>query len=161
MYGSNLCKLVFLPVGTNPASQVRPVDFLGRVTAPRVFLCEFALLEMITELSNGHCAGIRCSAIGVDFQDQPRYGAPRGILIRVSLDCADNLFVVKTLAVTASYRPSKLPDFRTSLAVEPLSLSIQPSCIRLLLSSCAAVAEQKESSGIVAIGGCRRAKSAK
>src|ERR1700724_2501760 len=100
-------------MGANPAAQVRFVNFLGSVTAPGVFPREFAVLEMIAELSNGHRAGIRGSAIGVDFQDQPHYGAPRGILIRVSLDCADDLFVGKALAVSAGYRPSKLPDCRT------------------------------------------------
>jgi hypothetical protein len=54
-------------MGKNPPGKISLVDFLGRVTAPRVFLCEFALLEVITELSNGHCAGIRWSAIGVEF----------------------------------------------------------------------------------------------
>jgi hypothetical protein len=86
LYGSNLRKLVFLPLGTNPAAQVRFVNLLGSVTAPRVFLPEFALLEMIAELSNSHRAGVRCSAIGVDFRNQPHYGATRGILIRVLLD---------------------------------------------------------------------------
>jgi len=66
-------------------------------------LASFALLEMIAELSDGHRGGIRCSAIAVDFQNQPHYGATRGILIRVSLDCADDLFVVNTLAVRAGY----------------------------------------------------------
>ena len=73
-------------MGTNPTAQVCFVNYLCSVTAPGVFPREFALLEMIAELSNGHRAGIRCSGIGVDFQDQPHYGAPRGILIRVSFD---------------------------------------------------------------------------
>lgn len=111
---------MFLPVGTNAAAQVRFVNFLGSVTAPGVFPREFALLEMIAELSNGHRAGIRCSDIGVDFRDQPHYGAPRGILIRVSLDSADDLLVVKALAVRAGYRPAKLLDFGTSLPIESL-----------------------------------------
>jgi hypothetical protein len=109
---------------TNPAAQVRFVDYLCSVTAPGVFPREFALLEVIAELSNGHRAGIRCSGIGVDFQDQPHYGAPRGSLIKVSLDCADNLFVVKTVAVWAGYRPPKLPDFGTSLAIESFHTTI-------------------------------------
>src|SRR6266478_4088881 len=58
--------------------------------------------------------------MGVDFRDQPYHGAPRGILIRVSFDRADNLFVVKTLALRAGYRPAKLPDFGTSLTIESL-----------------------------------------
>src|SRR3981189_3444183 len=48
----------------------------------------------------------------------------RGFLIKVSLDGADNLFVVKTLAVRAGYRPPKLPDFGTSLAIESLHTTI-------------------------------------
>ena len=67
VYGSDLSQLVFLPMRANAASQVRLIDFLRRMTAPRVFLYEFALFEVITELSNGHCAGIRWSAIGVEF----------------------------------------------------------------------------------------------
>jgi hypothetical protein len=64
------------------------------------------------------------------FRNQPYYRAPRGSLIGVSLDCADNPYVVKMLAVRAGYRPPKLPDFGTSLAIESL---LQPYCIRLLL----------------------------
>jgi len=115
---------------TNPAAQVRFVDYLCSVTAPGVFPREFALLEVIAELSNGHRTGSRCSGIGVDFQDQPHYGAPRGSLIKVSLDCADNLFVVKTLAVRA------VTDHRNCQTSGPrlrLSLSTQPYCIRFLL----------------------------
>jgi hypothetical protein len=82
-------------VRKNPAAQVRFVNSLGSVTAPGVLPREFALLEMIAELSNGHWAGIPCSAIGVDFRNQPYYRAPRGILIRVSLDCADGFFFGK------------------------------------------------------------------
>src|SRR5260370_37337316 len=88
LYGSNLGKSVFLPVRANPASQVRLIDFLGRVTAPSVFLWEFALLEVITKLSTGHCAEIRWSAIGVEFLDQHHYAAPRSIFITILLDCA-------------------------------------------------------------------------
>src|SRR5215472_5496879 len=124
-------------MGPNPAAQVRFVNFLSSVTAPGVFHHEFALLEMIAELSNSHRAGIRYSAISVDLQDQPHYRAPCGILIRVSLDCADDLLVVKTLAVRAAYRPPKLPDFGTSLAFESLHTTM------LHVSSCTAVAEQK------------------
>src|SRR5260370_2719932 len=120
LYGSNLGKSVFLPVRANPASQVRLIDFLARVTAPSVFLWEFALLEVITKLSNGHCAGIRWSAIGAEFRDQPHYGAPRSIFIRILLDCADNFLVVKTLAVKSGLRPAKLPDIRAFFA--PISL---------------------------------------
>ena len=123
-------------VSANPAAQVRFVNFLGSVTAPRVFLPEFALLEMIAELSNSHRAGVRCSAIGVDFRNQHHYGATRGILIRVSLDCADNLFVVTRL-------PSgPVTDHRNCQTSGPrlrLSLSMQPCCIHLLLyRSCGA-----------------------
>jgi hypothetical protein len=46
-------------MGTNPAAQVRFANYLGSVTAPGVFPREFALLEVIAELSNGHCAEIR------------------------------------------------------------------------------------------------------
>src|SRR5215471_16005587 len=75
---------------------------------------------MIAELSHSHRAGIRCSAIIIDLQDQRHYRAPCRILIRVSLDGADDLLVVKTLPVRAAYRPPKLPDFGTSLAFESL-----------------------------------------
>jgi hypothetical protein len=78
---------------------------------------------MITELSNGHCAGIRWSAIGVEFWDQPHYGAPHSFFIRILLDCADNLLVVKTLAVKPGLRLAKLPDIRAFLATVSLHTS--------------------------------------
>jgi hypothetical protein len=53
------------------------------MTAPGVFLGEFALLEMITELSNRNWARVRWSDIGVDFREQPDYAAPHSSLIRV------------------------------------------------------------------------------
>jgi hypothetical protein len=54
-----------------------------------VVVRQFALREVITELSNGQDTGVRWSAIGVEFGDQPHYGAPRSIFIRVLLDCAN------------------------------------------------------------------------
>jgi len=67
LYRSNLGKSVFLPMRTNPAAQVRLIDFLCGMTAPSVVLRKFLLLEVITELSNGQDTGIRWSAIGVEF----------------------------------------------------------------------------------------------
>jgi hypothetical protein len=116
---------------TNPAAQVRLIDFLCGMTAPSVVLRKFALLEVITELSNGQDTGIRWSAIGVEFRDQPHYGAPRSIFIRVLLDCADNLLVVKTLAVKPGLRPAKLPDVRAFFATVSLHTStLHPSLLR-------------------------------
>jgi len=66
--GSNLAKLASLPMRPNPSGQVRMVDFFRGMAAPNVFLCEFALLEMITKLSNGHCPGISRLRIRVDFR---------------------------------------------------------------------------------------------
>jgi len=43
------------------------IDFLCGMTAPSVVLRKFALLEVITELSNGLDTGIRWSAIGGEF----------------------------------------------------------------------------------------------
>jgi hypothetical protein len=43
------------------------IEFLRRVTPPSVFPYEFALLEVITELSTGQHAGIRWAAFGVEF----------------------------------------------------------------------------------------------
>jgi hypothetical protein len=40
-------------------------NYLGSVTAPSVFPHEFALLEMIAELSNGHRAGTHWPDAGV------------------------------------------------------------------------------------------------
>ena len=37
-------------MGKNPPGQICLADFLGRVTAPGIVLCEFPLLEMIAEL---------------------------------------------------------------------------------------------------------------
>lgn len=54
-----------------------------------------------------------------------------------TLDCADDLLVVKTHAVRAAYRPPKLPDLGISLAFESLHTTM------LHVSSCTAVAEQK------------------
>jgi len=48
------------------------------------------------------------------ISDQSHYGSPRSILVRVLLDCADDLLVVETLAVKANLRPAKLPDIRAS-----------------------------------------------
>jgi len=127
LYGSNVSKLVFLPVRPNPAGQVRLVDFLRRVTAPRIVLCEFALREMITELSYRHCAGIHWPGTGVDFRDQSHYYSPRSILVRVLLNGADDLLMVKTHAVKANLGPAKLPDIRASFA----SLSFQTSTLHL------------------------------
>jgi len=78
-------------------------------------LCEFALREMITELSYRHCTGIHWPGT-VLISDQSHYGSPRSILVRVLLDCADDLLVVETLAVKANLRPAKLPDIRASFA---------------------------------------------
>jgi len=89
---------------------------------------------VITELSNSHCAGIGWSAIGVEFRDQPRYGATRSIFVRILLDRADNFLVVETLAVKPGLRPGKRQTSGPSLR---LFRCIHPRCI---LSSCAAVA---------------------
>jgi hypothetical protein len=75
---------------------------------------------MITELSNRNCARVRWSDIGVDFREQPDYGATHSRLIRVLFDGADNLLVVKTFAAWIDFGPAKLPDFGTSFAIESL-----------------------------------------
>ncbi len=110
------------------------VDFLRRVTAPRVVLCEFALLEMTTELTYRHRAGIHWPGTGIDFRDQSYYSSPRSILVRVLLDGAKDFLMVMTLAVRTNLRPAKLPNFRTSFATVSFYAS---------LSSCTAVAEQQ------------------
>jgi hypothetical protein len=125
-------------MGANPAAQVRFVNYLGSVTAPGVFPREFALLEMITELSNGHCAGIRCSGMGDDFRDQPYHGAPRGLLIRVSVDRADNLFVANALSILSSLRPTKLPHLRAMLP----SFSLQTPLLHIVLLRRNCIAEE-------------------
>ena len=93
---------------------------------------------MITELSYCHCTGIQWPGTGNDFRDQPHYDLPRNILVRVLLNGADDLLMVKTLAVRANLGPAKLPDIRASFA------SFVVSDIHVAsLSSCVAVAEQK------------------
>jgi hypothetical protein len=62
LYRSNLGKSVFLPMRTNPAAQVRLIDFLCGMTAPSVVLRKFALLEVITELEQR--SGHRTSLVG-------------------------------------------------------------------------------------------------
>jgi len=119
---------------TNPAGQVRLVDFLRRVTAPRIVLCQLALREMITELSYCHCDGIHWPGTGGDFRDQSHYGSPRSILVWVLLKGAYDLLMVKTLAVGANLGPAKLSDVRASVVSDIHVAS---------LSSCAAVAERK------------------
>ena len=94
--------------------------------------------------------------IGVDFREQPDDGVPHSSLIPVLLDGADNLFVVKTLALRAGYRSAKLPDFGTSLTIE----SLHTTMLHMSPPPAPAVAEQKESSGLVAMGSCRKTKSA-
>jgi len=56
--------------------------------------------------------------------------APRSILIRVLLDRADDLLVVKTLAVRAGLGPAELPDIRALFATVSL---LHPRCIFVLL----------------------------
>src|SRR5215470_7373817 len=75
---------------------------------------------MITELCNRNCARAGWSDIGVDFREQPDYGAPHSRLIRVVFDGTNNLLVVKTLAARVDLGPAKLPDLRTSFAIESL-----------------------------------------
>jgi hypothetical protein len=99
-----------------------------------VVVRQFALREVITELSNGQDTGVRWSAIGVEFGDQPHYGAPRSIFIRVLLDCADNCLVVKTLDVKPGFDQR---NWQTSGPSLRLFRCIHPRCI---LASCAAVA---------------------
>jgi hypothetical protein len=72
---------------------------------------------MITELSYRHWVGIHWPGTGVDFRDQSPYGSPRSILVRVLLDGADDLLMMKTLAVKANLGPAKLPDLGTSFAI--------------------------------------------
>jgi hypothetical protein len=115
------------------------------MTAPSVFLGEFALLEMITELSNRKLR--EGSLVGVDFREQPDYGAPHSSLIRVLFEGANNLLVVNTFATRIDFGPAKLPDFGTSLAIDsfhtPMSHLSPPA------RSCGA----EESSGIEASRG--------
>jgi hypothetical protein len=91
---------------------------------------------MIAELSNGHRAGIHWPDAGVDFRETPDYGAPHSGLIRVLLDGADNLLVVKTFAARTDLGPAKLPDLRTTFAIESLHTT-------MLHLSPPAAAEQK------------------
>jgi hypothetical protein len=76
---------------------------------------------MITELCNRNCARTCWSGIGVDFREQPDYGAPHSSLIRVVFDGTNNLLVVKTFAARIDLGPAKLPDLGTSFAIESLN----------------------------------------
>jgi hypothetical protein len=109
---------------------------------------------MITELSNRHYPRICWSAIGIDFREQPDYCAPRSRLIRVMLDGANNLLVVKTFASRIDLGPAKLPDFWTSFAIESFHTSVLH--LSLLHRRCGA----EESSGIEANGVSGRVKAA-
>jgi len=80
------------------------------------FNCKFALLEMITELSSVIVSEFVRRG-GVNFRNQPCYGVPRSALIWVLLDCANDLLVVKTLAVRAGLGPAKLPRTPTPASV--------------------------------------------
>jgi hypothetical protein len=100
---------------------------------------------MITELSNRKLR--EGSLVGVDFREQPDYGAPHSSLIRVLFEGANNLLVVNTFATRIDFGPAKLPDFGTSLAIDsfhtPMSHLSPPA------RSCGA----EESSGIEASRG--------
>ena len=67
------------------------------------------MLEVIAELSNGHCT----------------------TFIRVLLDCTDDFLSVKTLAVKPGLRPAKLPGIRAFFATVSLHTSaLHPVLLR-------------------------------
>lgn len=112
----------------NPARQVRLIDFLRRVATPSVLLRQFALLEVIAELSNGHGPRVRWSVTLVQLQDQSCNRQARIAFISVLLDSADNLLVVQTLAPRVSLRPTKLPDRRAPLTTDSFQTSALHFC---------------------------------
>jgi len=133
--GPDFGELVFLPVRTHSAIQVSLVDLLGRVTAPSIFLCQFALLEVIAELGNGHSPSMLRPVTAIDFRDEANHSSTRSSLIRILFDCADDFLVVQARGIRAGLRPTKLPDIRSPFAIDSFQT---PICIS---SSSTAVAE--------------------
>jgi len=53
-HGSDLEKLMVSPMRNNPSLQIGMIGSFSRITAPCIVPRQFALLEMIAELSDGH-----------------------------------------------------------------------------------------------------------
>src|SRR6266403_4149514 len=53
-HGSDLEKLMFSPMRNNPSLQIGMIGPFSPITAPCIVPRQFALLEMIAELSDGH-----------------------------------------------------------------------------------------------------------
>jgi hypothetical protein len=74
-----------------------------------------------------------------DFREQPDHGAPHSS-IRVLLDCADNLLVVKTFAAWTDLGPAKLPDLGTTFAAEQKNLQVCEQLVEISRVNCFAAA---------------------
>ena len=126
---SDLEKLICSPMGNNPSLQTGMIGPFSRITAPSIVARQFALLEMIAELSDGHCVTTHSPIARIDFRDEANNRAAGSIFRGILLHRSDNSLTVDSSAFRTPFRPSKMPDIRTLFAI----LSDQTSTLHFVL----------------------------
>src|SRR6266576_2850129 len=126
---SDLEKLIFSPMGNNPSLQIGMIGPFSRITAPSIVARQFALLEMIAELSDSHCVRTYSPIARIDFRDEANDCAAGSIFRGILLHRSDNSLTVDSSAFRTLFRPPKLPDIRTLFA----NLSDQTSTLHFVL----------------------------